>query len=173
MPKVLKAIVAALAVLALVGAGAVAAVALSAPGRKVCITNGTGVMKYLPIGSSSCPRGTWGPVAFGGGAPGPAGPKGDPGDSVFTRTLVPVKLTPGVTEATVTVPNMRPYAVGLPEVYGSWTTELPTGVSASFSPLPVAAGSVSRSFTVKLTKASAPVLLSGQTVTVTVWVIAA
>lgn len=169
MPKVLKAIVAALAVFALVGAGAVAAVALSAPGRKVCITNGTGVMKYLPIGSSSCPTGTWGPVAFGGGAPGPAGPKGDPGDSVFTRSIVPVTLSAAVSEATVTVDKLRPYAKGLPEASGYWTSELPDGYAGSISvtPLAVANGSLSRSFKVKATTD----LKVGQTVVVTVWVV--
>ena len=167
MSKTRKAVAGFFAALFLLGLGMYGAVAAIAPTRKVCVTNGSGVLKYLP--AATCPSGTWGPIAFGGGV---QGPKGDPGDSVFTRKLFPVTLTATVTDASVTMSGLRPYAAGLPETYGLWTTAIPEGSTFAVNPLvalPVAAGSTQRSFKVTSTGS----LKAGESVTVTVWLISA
>lgn len=124
------------------GLAPIAAQAVS--GRSICVTNGTGVMRYLP----ACPAGSW--RASIAGTPGPAGPQGPQGpkgdNAIVIRhaTLTLTESTPSSTSVTVT--GLPAYLASAGQVYGSNADGAPAGVVFTLNTPPPSAGSTTRTF---------------------------
>lgn len=149
-------------------AGLVPVAAQAVGGRSICVTNGTGVMRYLP----ACPADSWRAAIAGVSGPagpqGPQGPKGDPGDNALVirhATLTLTASTPASTSVTVT--GLPAYLASAGQAYGSNADGAPAGVIFTVNAPAPSVGSTTRTFTL-----SGVSVAAGKTFTLDVWVAA-
>jgi hypothetical protein len=135
-----------------------AATTTSAPAaRGWCVRSGTGELRNLWFDPTTgkCPSPYWGPVALGGGAPGPqgpagpAGPQGPAGDSVAKVVAKSVTLNASSPATqTVVLAGLPAKSSSVVELTVTNAGEAPAGTTVTVTPVTPAAGSTERSFTV-------------------------